>query len=171
MSNRKRNRTNDAIRMFKRCTDIDTTYVQAHLELYRLHRGSFAALILNDAIKANPKNVELRLAYGQWLLNNGNDQFWRICQPRICRCVCLMLVHTQHVSVCVCVQAFVQCNAVLSSSVCIVAGHSIAHSDTNLFNYLITVFGLVNANSHFISFYVLFMCALYIYMFIYIYIS
>lgn len=68
---RKKNRTNDAIRMLKRCTEIDATYVQAHLELFRLHRGSQAALILTDAIKANPDNLELRLAFGQWLLNNG----------------------------------------------------------------------------------------------------
>lgn len=58
--------------MFKRCTEIDATYVQAHLELFRLHRESQAAPILSDAIKANPDNVELRLAFGHWLLNNGN---------------------------------------------------------------------------------------------------
>lgn len=72
-SHRKKNRTNDAIRMFKRCTEIDATYVQAHLELFRLNRESQAALILSDAIKANPDNVELRLAFGHWLLNNGNN--------------------------------------------------------------------------------------------------
>lgn len=60
--------------MFKRCTEIDATYVQAHLELFRLNRESQAALILSDAIKANPDNVELRLAFGHWLLNNGNAQ-------------------------------------------------------------------------------------------------
>lgn len=72
---RKKNRTNDAIRMFKRCTDIDATYVQAHLELFRLHSGHQAAVILSDAIKANPENVELKLTFGHWLLNNGNDQW------------------------------------------------------------------------------------------------
>lgn len=68
---RKKNRTSEAVRMLKRCTEIDATYVQAHLELFRLHRGSQSALILTDAIKANPDNLELRLAFGHWLLNNG----------------------------------------------------------------------------------------------------
>lgn len=68
---RKKNRTNDAIRMFRRCIEIDATYVQAHLELFRLHRERQGVLILSDAIKANPDNLELRLAYGHWLLNNG----------------------------------------------------------------------------------------------------
>lgn len=86
---RKKNRTNDANRMFKRCTEIDATYVQAHLELFRLHRGSQAALILSDAIKANSENIELRLVFGHWLLNNGNDHLANIMSIRICRCVYL----------------------------------------------------------------------------------
>lgn len=57
--------------MFKRCIEIDATYVQAHLELFRLHGERRGALILTDAIKANPDNLDLRLAFGHWLLNNG----------------------------------------------------------------------------------------------------
>lgn len=68
---RKTNRTNDAIRMLKRCTDIDETYVQAHLELFRLHNGIRSALLLEKAIKSNPLNMELRLVYGNWLIENG----------------------------------------------------------------------------------------------------
>lgn len=69
--NRKKNRTKDAIRMLRRCIQIDATYIQAHLELYRLHPGSQAALILTDAMKANPDNLELGLTFGHWLLNHG----------------------------------------------------------------------------------------------------
>ncbi|XP_031633037.1 protein O-mannosyl-transferase TMTC1-like isoform X2 [Contarinia nasturtii] len=68
----KKNQTDNAIRMMKRCIELDVTYVKAHLELFRLHgEGSRGALILTDAIKANPDNFKLRLAFGEWLLNNG----------------------------------------------------------------------------------------------------
>lgn len=76
---RKKNRTNDAIRMFKRCIEIDATYVQAHLELFRLHGERRGALILTDAIKANPDNLDLRLAFGHWLLNNGKCRRVKFC--------------------------------------------------------------------------------------------
>lgn len=76
---RKKNRTNDAIRMFKRCIEIDATYVQAHLELFRLHGERRGALILTDAIKANPDNLDLRLAFGHWLLNNGKCHRVKFC--------------------------------------------------------------------------------------------
>lgn len=99
---RKKNRTHEAVRMFKRCTDIDATYVQCWKELFRLFRGSQAALILSDAIKANSENVELRLTLGHWLLNNGNDHLpnaniYNGGSTRICRCVCpCVAVHSVH---------------------------------------------------------------------------
>lgn len=68
---RKKNRTTDAVRMLKRCTEIDATYVQAHLELFKLHHGIHAAIILNKAIGSNPENMELKLTLGYWLLDNG----------------------------------------------------------------------------------------------------
>lgn len=71
---RKKNQTDNAIRMMKRCIELDVTYVKAHLALFRMHgAGSQGALILTDAIKANPDNFKLRLAYGEWLLNNGKN--------------------------------------------------------------------------------------------------
>lgn len=69
---RKKNRTKEAIRMLRRCTDIDATYVQAHKELFRLHHGIRGARYLERAIKANPYNYELKYMYGYWLMDNGN---------------------------------------------------------------------------------------------------
>lgn len=57
--------------MLKRCTEIDGTYVQAHLELFKLHNGINATNVLMNAIASNPDNMELKLTLGYWLLDNG----------------------------------------------------------------------------------------------------
>lgn len=61
--------------MLKICIELDATYVPAHLILYRLHSGRQAARILTNAIKVIPDSLDLRLAFGEWLLNNGNKTF------------------------------------------------------------------------------------------------
>lgn len=74
---RKRNRTADAIRMLERCIALETTYVPAYLELFKLHRGIKAGGIMKNAIKSNPADKELRLKFGYWLIENGKHFLFR----------------------------------------------------------------------------------------------
>lgn len=57
--------------MFKRCTAVDTTHVQAHKELFRLNHGFRTARYLEEAIKVNPHDYDLKYFNGHWLLDNG----------------------------------------------------------------------------------------------------
>lgn len=68
---RKMNRTNDAIFMLKKCIVLEPTYVPAHFELFTLHQGIPAGQILWQAIQANPNDMETRIKFGQWLMDNG----------------------------------------------------------------------------------------------------
>lgn len=69
---RKKNRTNDAIYMLERCINLEPAYVPAYLELFKLYRnqGIKSGQILSKAIQANPDNLELRLKFGYWLIEN-----------------------------------------------------------------------------------------------------
>lgn len=59
--------------MLERCIVLESSYIPAYLDLFKLHRGIAAAKILRNAIKANPTDIELRIKLGYWLLDNGNN--------------------------------------------------------------------------------------------------
>lgn len=68
----KKNKTNDAIRMLEQCIYLEPAYVPAYLGLFKLYRnqGIKPGKMLSKAIQSNPNNLELRLKYGYWLIEN-----------------------------------------------------------------------------------------------------
>lgn len=59
--------------MLKRCTQLDGSHMKAHIELIKLHPGIEARSIFVNAIQMNPDKEDLRLFFGLWLYERGNQ--------------------------------------------------------------------------------------------------
>lgn len=62
--------------MLNRCISLDSTYIPAYLELYKLYRtnGIAAGRVLRNAVRINHSNDRLRSKFAYWLMDNGK---WR----------------------------------------------------------------------------------------------
>lgn len=69
--NRKSNKTELAIKMLERCIKLEPRFVPAYLELVKYFRGAKAGMILEQVVHVSPRNVDLRIQYGDWLYENS----------------------------------------------------------------------------------------------------
>jgi Tfp pilus assembly protein PilF len=57
--------------MLQRCIKIEPDFTAAYLELVKIYGGNEAGKLLKRIVAMNSKNADLRVQYGNWLLQRS----------------------------------------------------------------------------------------------------
>lgn len=57
--------------MLERCIKLEPRFVPAYLELVKYYQGTKVGQIWEQVVELSPKNVDLRIQYGDWLFENS----------------------------------------------------------------------------------------------------